>query len=248
MRKAFTLYEAIIVIAVVGIITAIAIPRIDDDRKQEAADQILSHIRYTQHLALMNDIFQPYPINTSVKETQRCKYYYKQRWQIYFTNTGDNLFYEIFSDSPDDGSTSCFDKGVETDFDEIAIDPGTGKYLVGNWSELSSNQYPPREKVNTWLNLTLTFGIKKIVVEPSNYRSSVINANLGDRVRILFDYLGRPYFNEGLAGVDNGTVNPFDAEKKPLRETVKINFCFDTNCNDKFTIAIEPETGYAHLI
>jgi prepilin-type N-terminal cleavage/methylation domain-containing protein len=46
-RKAFTIIEAIMVIVVMGIIAAVAIPRLENDSRQEASDQILSDIRYT---------------------------------------------------------------------------------------------------------------------------------------------------------------------------------------------------------
>lgn len=248
MKRAFTFYEIVVVVVVIGILSAVAISRMQLDRKQEAADQILSHIKYTQHLALMNDVFEPYPIDSSVKETQRCKYYYKQRWQIYFTDSDGTIYYQIFSDLPDNSNTACFNKNTESDPHEIAIDPGSGKLLIGNWKELGGNtHYPSKEEVNTKLNLTLEYGIKKIIIEPTSYSSSNMGNNLGDRVRILFDYIGRPYFDEGREGVDRGTVNPFDNEKKPLRDIVKIHFCFDSGCSEKFIIAIEPETGYAYL-
>ncbi|WP_300367295.1 prepilin-type N-terminal cleavage/methylation domain-containing protein, partial [Hydrogenimonas sp.] len=52
IKNAFTMLELIIVIVVVGILSAIMIPRFSDDKLREAADQIMSHIRYTQHLAM----------------------------------------------------------------------------------------------------------------------------------------------------------------------------------------------------
>jgi len=41
-NSAFTLLELVFVILVLGILTALAIPRIDRDLRQEAADNILS--------------------------------------------------------------------------------------------------------------------------------------------------------------------------------------------------------------
>ena len=53
--KAFTMIELIFVIVVLGILAALAMPRLDRDLRQEAKDNILSAIRYTQHLALNDD-------------------------------------------------------------------------------------------------------------------------------------------------------------------------------------------------
>lgn len=52
----FTMLELVLVIVVIGILAALAIPRLERDLKQEAADTVLSNIRYTQHLALIDNI------------------------------------------------------------------------------------------------------------------------------------------------------------------------------------------------
>lgn len=54
-KPAFTMLELVFVIVVLGILAALAMPRLDRDLRQEAKDNILSAIRYTQHLALMDD-------------------------------------------------------------------------------------------------------------------------------------------------------------------------------------------------
>ena len=54
-KPAFTMLELVFVIVVLGILAALAMPRLDRDLKQEATDNILSAIRYTQHLALTDD-------------------------------------------------------------------------------------------------------------------------------------------------------------------------------------------------
>lgn len=54
-KTAFTMIELVLVIVVLGILAALTIPRLERDLKQEAADNILSAIRYTQHLALLDN-------------------------------------------------------------------------------------------------------------------------------------------------------------------------------------------------
>ena len=49
MINAFTLIELVFVIVVVGVLAAAIIPRIQTNPVKEAAIQLLSHIRNTQH-------------------------------------------------------------------------------------------------------------------------------------------------------------------------------------------------------
>jgi len=71
MKKAFTMLELIFVIVVIGILAAVIIPNTKTNPVAEAAVNLLSQIRYTQHLAIINDKFDPN--NAS---------WYKDRWQI----------------------------------------------------------------------------------------------------------------------------------------------------------------------
>ena len=74
MKKAFTIFELVVVIVAVGIIAVMALPRVNDDHIAEAADQVMSHIRYTQHLAMQDNKFDPTDAN-----------WFKKRWSIGFT-------------------------------------------------------------------------------------------------------------------------------------------------------------------
>lgn len=49
--------ELIIVIVVAGILSAVMLPRLERDPAREAAEQVAQHIRYAQHLSMVNDVY-----------------------------------------------------------------------------------------------------------------------------------------------------------------------------------------------
>ncbi|WP_309498822.1 prepilin-type N-terminal cleavage/methylation domain-containing protein [Sulfurovum sp.] len=122
--KAFTMIELVFVIVVLGILAALALPRMERDLRQEAADNILSAIRYTQHLALNDDKTDPFVTNWQQK-----------LWMIKFTG-GSNAYYTISSDIDISGSVNKA---------ESAIDPANGKYMYnssGSFSSIGSDESP----------------------------------------------------------------------------------------------------------
>jgi type II secretory pathway pseudopilin PulG len=163
-RFAFTMLEMIFVIIVIGIVTVLAMPSFHSNQLQQAAEQVAEHIRYTQHLAMVDDKFDPADPR-----------WYEKRWQIRFPKTtisGEKIFYyEIFSDE---------DKEGNSDANEEAIDPLT-QAVLGNGSD-AINTIPEKSIVN----LTKQYGIVD--------RGGSCNALSGAAFRpISFDNLGRPY-------------------------------------------------------
>ncbi len=73
MKKAFTMLELVFVIVIVGILSFIAASSFQRNTLREAADQVVSHIRYTQHLAMTDDKFDP-------NEAQ----WFMRRWTLRF--------------------------------------------------------------------------------------------------------------------------------------------------------------------
>ncbi len=63
--------ELIFVIIVIGILSAVFIPRFGQNKLSQAANQLISNIRYTQHLALMDDEYNATNPN-----------WYQNRWTI----------------------------------------------------------------------------------------------------------------------------------------------------------------------
>ena len=122
--KAFTMIELVFVIVVLGILASLALPRLDRDLRQEAKDNLLSAIRYAQHLALMDNKTNPTDTN-----------WQKKLWQIRFSTSTDNLenFYTVFSDLNDNDDVTN---------NEAAIDPINGKYMFTDDSTIDADESP----------------------------------------------------------------------------------------------------------
>jgi prepilin-type N-terminal cleavage/methylation domain-containing protein len=162
-RNAFTMLELVLAIVVLGIITALALPRMDRDLKQEAADNVLSAIRYTQHLAL-----------TDNRHRFDSSDWQKSLWQIRFSNPSNTWLYTVASNS--DYETT----GTNLDQNESAIDPANGKFMHSSDSVLDSDESPN-------IFLTKKYGIDSIVFNSCHGKSN------STAQHIAFDHLGRPH-------------------------------------------------------
>jgi len=124
MKKAFTLLELVFVVIVIGILAVVILPSTKSNPLYEAANQLISDIRYTQHLAIVDDVYDK---NTS--------HWYRGRWQLLYNKsdsssgeTGGYYAITIFSDS---GATQ---KGTP-ELSKIAVNPlDTDKLLSGGYS------------------------------------------------------------------------------------------------------------------
>jgi len=121
-HSAFTMLELIFVIVVLGILSALAMPRLDRDLRQEAKDNLLSAIRYTQHLALTDNKTNPSDTN-----------WQKKLWMIQFLRFDGKLRYRIGADTNGGGAI---------DKVEAAIDPVNGKYIYNNSTSLQNDESP----------------------------------------------------------------------------------------------------------
>lgn len=221
MKKAFTMMELVFVIVVIGILAAVVMPRTGSNRLNEAAIQVVSHIRYTQHLAIVDDKFD-------VSDAD----WYKERWQIMFANTagsGNTWSYMIFSDSLG-GSTGT------PDVNEHAVNPlDNSKFLSGGYS--AGNIAYNNPKATRELNIGKEYGITNV--------SFSANCEVNSK-RIAFDYLGRPLY-DGAHLLDSAYR---DGANSRLIQFSSGNPCTITltNSEGSVNIAIEPETGYAHIL
>jgi type II secretory pathway pseudopilin PulG len=164
--------ELIFVIIVIGILTALAIPRMERDVRQEAADNILSAIRYTQHLALIDDKTDPFDAN-----------WQRELWQIRFNlnisgSDYTKIVYIIGSNT---------DHNTQISQNECAIDPTNGKYF---YNQNANSVIDALESPNIFIGKK--YGINRI-----DFAGGCSNSQ-----HIAFDYLGRPHVNIYASGND----------------------------------------------
>ena len=226
MKNAFTMIELVFVIVIVGILSLVISSSFERNTLREAADQVVSHIRYTQHLAMVDDKFNP-----------KDSGWYKSRWQIFFANTegsGDAWSYMIFSDSPNYTGTPDVSEHAKNPLDE-------NRYLSGGYSAGNIDFRSPLATKE--MNLGNKYGLLDI-----DFVNGCTIATT--RQRISFDYLGRPFY-----GNPHAQTNVYHDELnfKILKSTCHIQLCLTTPCatatnENKITIAIEPETGYTHIL
>lgn len=212
MKKAFTMMELIFVIVVIGILAAVVIPRTGSNKLREAAIQVVSHIRYTQHLAMVDDKFN------SADAT-----WYEKRWQIIFGTsayTNSTPAYTIFSDTSGTG---------QPDISEMAINPlDSSKVLSGGYSGI----------------LHTTNDANQVTKEMNLGHYGITGYNLAggcSGARVSFDHLGRP-FRGDLSSMTGAYSAP---TQRLITSQCRITL---TDSSGNVVIAIEPETGYAHIL
>jgi prepilin-type N-terminal cleavage/methylation domain-containing protein len=116
-KNAFTMLELILVIVVLGILSAMALPRLERDLRQEAQNNIYTAIKHTQIMALSDNKTDPTDAT-----------WQKMLWQIRFRPVVNKWYYAIYSDT---------NQGGGADKDESAIDTSNGKYFyndTGNYT------------------------------------------------------------------------------------------------------------------
>ncbi|WP_107830166.1 Tfp pilus assembly protein FimT/FimU [Campylobacter concisus] len=225
-KRAFTMIELIFVIVVVGILAAIMIPKLNRNASREAANQILTHIRYTQHLAMQDDKYENFINNQS-------KLWFKMRWGIAFNNT--SLYDECLIDKPGIKTWKYnvfFDnsfKGNINSESEVANDIyKSGKLLSGGWSGMSTDAC---KKINKELNLGKRFGITSVDFKDGCSGMQTIN----------FDEMGRPMKVVSVTK-NRGAKRPYD---RLLKKDCSITIT-DKRGNQT-TITIEKESGFASI-
>jgi len=184
-KSAFTLIELVFVIVVLGILAALAIPRLDRDIRQAAADNIVSALRYTKHMALIDNKTDPRTNTYATGDWQ------KTFWALRFTvsNTDiDATYYTVATDNNRNGSIAKI---------ESAIDPSNGKYFYnssGSFSSIASDESP-----NIFIG-------HKYGIDSIGFSGGCSSTNK----HVAFDYFGRLHNGIGSATNDFGTYQSQD--------------------------------------
>ncbi len=168
-RAAFTMLELVFVIVVLGILASLAMPRLERDYRQEAGDNLLSAIRYTQHLALM-DNKADINVNPAVD-------WQKALWQIRFGTTGGDWYYVVGSNT---------DYGANIDKAEAAIDPVHGKYMYTANATIDSDE-------SSNIFLSKKYGVDNVDFSACNGQTGAAGSPGNDNTNrhIAFDHIGR---------------------------------------------------------
>ena len=228
-KRAFTMIELIFVIVVVGILAAIMIPKLNRNASREAANQILTHIRYTQHLAMQDDKYENFVSDNPVR-------WFRMRWGVTFNNTslqkcsidkpGVNTWkYSVFFDKR---GKKIFSGNINSE-DQVANDIyKSGKFLSGGWSGMSTDTC---KKINKELNLGKRFGVTSVDFKDGCSGMQTIN----------FDEMGRPMKVVSVTK-NRGAKRPYD---RLLKKDCSITIT-DKRGNQTI-ITIEKESGFASI-
>jgi len=216
-KRAFTMIELVMAIVVLGIVAALAMPRLERDTRQNAENTIVSALRYTQHLALSDDITDP--TNTN---------WQRKFWRFGKEGCSDNgIFFYIASDKDAGGAISEL---------EAAQNPKDGDWYNGVntapcENDVSGQTFVDGTRASKTIFLTKNFGIREDDV--------AMFAGCGGTATgryIGFDYLGRPH-----KGFASSTIADYSSI---LRTDCNLVFKFvDTSIPD-LNITIEKETGF----
>jgi len=234
MKHGFTLIELILVILVVSILAVTAYEKIGGESKiQEATDQVIRHIRYTQHLAMVDDKYTARPNGTYsnlAQDRKNAQLWFKKYWQIRFhsSNFGSTSTiwsYSIFTDKPSSGNNNEYNGQPNKTTNEVAINPlQPDKILTGGFN---NGLLPYWDSVVT---KEMTLGLEYII---TNIATS---GGCSSTKAISFDSLGRPYSTFG----DSDTTQYDNLLKSQCRITLSDSY------GQTATICVEPITGYSH--
>ena len=153
-KSAFSMLELVFVIVVIGILSAVFVPRFERDNAGEAAYQIARHIRLAQHYALVDDKF-------SATDSD----WYKGMWAISFRTS--HYCYAVYSNQ------DYASGGTQADENECAFDPLTKKRL---YSDTGCNEDTARtDDVLLWKS----YGVNSINMTHCGVNNQILFDQMG---------------------------------------------------------------------
>jgi len=233
-KKSFTILEIVVVIVVVGILAAVVLPRMEPERLRDGANVVVNALRYTQHLAMVDDKYVPTPTlsrySNPTQQEKDVKQWFKKWWCFYIWDLegdssspyGEGPAIAIFSDHPSSNDNNLYNNNPE--YEEMARDPVSGKLYTGHEFD-SSFEDEIEEKYNL-----RRYGIQKVVVE-SPCKSS----------KVVFDEIGRPHCQQTTSS-DN--LVPYN---RILRERVIYTLCADGECEKNISVCLHPMSGVVEI-
>lgn len=168
LKKAFTMIELVIVIVVVGILASVLTPKFDRNSLLEAADQVVSHIRYAQHLAINQNVFD-----------SNDPTWFNRRWGVRFNNLNNEFRYSVCRKISPNLNGGCNSVSNARYGQGIAVDPQSpNKILSGGYDGVAD-----ANNLNRNMNLGVKFGVQAVV----------FGGGCAGAQTITFDDKGRPY-------------------------------------------------------
>lgn len=180
LRPAFSLFETLLVLAILSIFATLGFVWLPDSKLHLAQNQVITHLQYTRYLSLntTKHITQGAFCQSDFCEDER-KRWEESLWRLQFSPLQDiGYAYYIFSDSARAVKTKHFDDRPR-DKQEIARDLLDNRYLNVYNVDNSKFANPLR---NGDLAITKRYGIKEV--------KFFGGCGEGNEARILFDEQG----------------------------------------------------------
>lgn len=156
LTYAFTMIELVFVIVIVGILSVMIAPNFQGNNVRQATDQIVSHIRYTQHLAMMDNKFD-----------QTDPFWFRERWNISFDEDSGAINNQVYGISNDRNQNQLLG-----DVNEYATNPlDSSIRLSGDFGAIGISR-------TETMDLTAEYGITDVNNTCSTTRSIYFD-NLG---------------------------------------------------------------------
>ena len=182
--------ELVFIIVIMGILATAAVIYMPDTKLQQAADTLISNMKYAKTLAQNDDRFYTMSdssIGANINLRNQIQFWKAGMWQIQFHLNGVDTknSYSIYADTARSANTTNFD-GRPMDGDIIAKHPVNKTCLSG----YSANNLPQEclNNIASEVKLEETFNV---VIEKIELQALCKENN--SSIRIYFDGRGLPY-------------------------------------------------------